>query len=108
MSKVKNIVDELDSILKDTIFKFTEHAIGGKLVTSSVKIPASSLMQVYNDIELKDTMKQTMAKNLVAYMISENLIEFTQKYDPSSQGYELHARCYIAPDSQVKILRTHP
>jgi hypothetical protein len=108
MSKVKDIVDELDLIFKDTIFKFTDHLIGGKLVISSVKIPVSLLMQVNNDTELKDTMKQTMAKNLVAYMISENLIEFTQRYDPSSQGYELHARCYIAPDSQVKILRTHP
>ncbi len=108
MSKVKDIVDELNLLLNDTIFKYTDHAIGGKLVVSSVKIPASSLMQVNNDTELKDTIKQTMAKNLVAYMISENLIEFTQKYDPSSQGYELHARCYIAPDSQVKILRTHP
>ena len=93
MSKAKNIVDELDSILNDTIFKFTEHMIGGKLVISSVKIDASSLMQVNNDIELKDKIKQVMAKKLVNYMLSENLIEYTQKYDPSSNEYELYARC---------------
>ena len=48
-----------------------------------------------------------MATHLVKCMMENNLIEFTKIEDSATGSYRLHARCYLAPNDQVKILRTH-
>ena len=107
MSKARNIVDELDSLLNDTIFKYKDHAIGGKLIYSKVNIDLSTMAQMNNDESVKHKFKTALISNLVDSMIASNLLEMTQKFDPVSNTYEISTRCYLAPNGDIKILRTH-
>jgi hypothetical protein len=107
MSKARNIVDELDSLLNDTIFKYKDHAIGGKLIYSKVNIDLLTMAQMNNDESAKHKFKKALISNLVDYMIASNLLEMTQKFDPESNTYEISTRCYLAPNEDIKILRTH-
>jgi hypothetical protein len=40
-------------------------------------------------------------------MISNGLVEFTQMHDNITFDTIVKARCYLAPNDQVKILRIH-
>ena len=48
-----------------------------------------------------------MALELANHMMTDKLLEFTESYDNISQRYKISARCYLAPDDQVKLLRVN-
>lgn len=84
-----------------------EFAIGGKLLQSEIQLSATDEMMFQTNDEYKRTIKQKMAYELARAMIECNLIEFTQVADAQTFGRTVYARCYLAPNEQVKILRTH-
>jgi len=96
-----------DDLSSHTIFQYKDHAIGGKLVLSKVNIDYSTIAQMNNDINVKNKFKKALVSNLVDYMMNNNLIEMTQKFDPAFNTYEISTRCYLAPNEDIKILRTH-
>ena len=88
-------------------FKTMDYPIGGKLVSGSLDITFADTNRFLTDDDFKNAIKQRMATHLVKCMIENNLIEFTKIEDSKTGSYRLHARCYLAPNDQVKILRTH-
>lgn len=90
-------------------FKFTykEVAIGGKMVRGTIRLPEHHMATIYADHELKQYMRTSMATQLAEYMISNGLVEFTQMQDNTTFDTLVNARCYLAPNDQVKILRMH-
>lgn len=90
-------------------FKFTykDVAIGGKLVRGTIRVPEHKMVTVNSDYEYKQYFRTTMATQLAEFMISNGLVEFTQMRDNATFDTLVNARCYLAPNDQVKILRMH-
>jgi hypothetical protein len=80
--------------------KYTDIAIGGKLVNVNIKLSQ------FDTINLNpDNIKWRIADHLVKYMIENKLIEFTKMNNGVENSTTINARCYLAPDSEVRILR---
>jgi len=80
--------------------KYTDIAIGGKLVNVNITLSQ------FDTINLNpDAIKWRIADHLVKYMIENKLIEFTNMNNPVENSNTINARCYLAPDSEVRILR---
>jgi hypothetical protein len=80
--------------------KYTDIAIGGKLVNMNIKLSN------FDNIGLNpDAIKWRVADHLVKYMIENKLIEFTKQENLLENLTIINARCYLAPDSEVRILR---
>lgn len=91
----------------DFEFTYKEIAIGGKLVEGTIRVTEHKIASYRSEHEFKQFLKTTMAHQMSEYMISNGLIEFTQKRDFKTLDSTVKARCYLAPNDQVKILRTH-
>ena len=91
----------------DFTFTFKEIAIGGKMVCGTIRVSEDKMMAVQSDHMLKQYLRTSMATQMGEYMISNGLIEFTQMRDNISFDTLVKARCYLAPNDQVKILRMH-
>ena len=88
-------------------FNVKDVAIGGKLLTVSLELNPLDEMTFVNPDDYKRAVKQKIASELARAMIESNLVEFTQMVSSTNMGKVIHARCYLAPDNQVKILRIH-
>jgi len=86
--------------------KHTEYAIGGKLITAQLNIQDYEAILLEDDPNFKDALKARLLNMLVEYMMDNKLVEFTQYQSASTMARTIYARCYVAPDSQVKILKT--
>ena len=85
-------------------FNCKEVAIGGKLVMGKICIPESAGVN-FADHEMKEYVRTSMATKLAEHMVANGLVEFTYMIDHISFDRVVHARCYLAPNEQVKILR---
>lgn len=79
--------------------------IGGKLVTTTVTLSHLDSMSFRSDDEFKKTLKSKIVYQLAEHLIDAKLVEVTYEQDSSNLGFAVRARAYLAPDSQVKILR---
>jgi transposase-like protein len=80
--------------------KYTDIAIGGKLVNVNIKLSNFDTINLTSD-----NIKWRIADHLVKYMIENKLIEFTKQDNPIDNSTTINARCYLAPDREVRILR---
>ena len=91
----------------DTQFEITDIAIGGKLIQAKLENTAMDQMKFHDADECKRAIKQKIASELARVMVEGNLIEFT-RLPQNGRGTDIIcARCYLAPNEQVKVLRTH-
>ena len=81
--------------------------IGGKLLQASMELNAIDQINFKSDDDYKRAIKQRIAADLARAMIEGKLIEFTHLPQPSTGRDTIYARCYLAKDSDVKILRMH-
>lgn len=81
-----------------------DYAIGGKLLVATARLSLDRVLGMED--EEKDHIKQTLVKLLVEQMIKEGFVEFTQADESDTMFRVIRARAYVAPDSQVKILRS--
>lgn len=88
-------------------FDFTDIAIGGKLLQATLNISATHELQFLSEDDYKRAIKQKIASELARVMIESNLVEFTQAKNVHDYSTTIHARCYLAPNDQVKLLRLH-
>lgn len=88
-------------------FTYKDIAIGGKLVKGHISLPESNMMQISSDAVMREYVRSMMASQLAEYMIAGGLIEFTQMRDNVTNYTTITARCYLAPNDQVKLLRIH-
>jgi hypothetical protein len=89
----------------DSKFDVKDYAIGGKLIQASLDLTITDQMR-FTDDELKREIKRRMSQDIARFMVESNLIEFTRIQNPTDLTMRIHARCYLAPDGQVKILRS--
>jgi len=83
-----------------------EFAIGGKLVALRYEVSDSKMSTIKSDTAYKTFIKKEMMNQLADYLLDNKLVEFTHQYSPSTGTQILAVRCYLAPDTQIKILRT--
>lgn len=88
-------------------FDYEELAIGGKMVIGSHVVSAETLMRIQSEAEYAKYVKEHLAHKLAECMIENKLLEFTTGEDPVNQTKMIRVRGYLAPDSQVKLLRVH-
>jgi hypothetical protein len=91
---------------EDFNFTYKDVAIGGKLVMGKICIPESAGVN-FADHEMKEYVRTSMATKLAEHMMANGLVEFTYMVDHISFDRVVHARCYLAPSEQVKLLRIH-
>lgn len=84
----------------------TDYAIGGKLIHAQLVLNPLDEIHFQDSDEFKRAIKQKIASELARAMIESNLIEFTQAKNVDYSTV-IHARCYLAPNEQIKILRIH-
>lgn len=85
--------------------QYDEFAIGGKLITAKLVIRDSEVILLEDDPNFKDALKARLINMLSEFIMDNKLVEFTQYQDASTLSRTIYARCYIAPDSQVKIVK---
>lgn len=82
-------------------------AIGGKMVVGSIVVSAETLLRIQSEAAYTDYIKRHLATQLANYLLDNKLVEFTMSEDPVNQTKVVRVRGYLAPDSQVKLLRVH-
>lgn len=89
-------------------FDTYDYAIGGKLVTATVTVTDTynSLLMGGDKLAI-DEIKRELMNQLTEYMIDNKLVEFTRYTDPIHCTQSIKIRAYLAPDSDVKILRVY-
>lgn len=76
--------------------------IKGELLTAETLVYDAALQLPLLD---KDKIRRKLAEELVEKLLTGKYIEFTQQRIPEQDAIAIRARCYILPDSQVKIVR---
>lgn len=79
-------------------------AIGGKLLT--VRRDYSPELMEAQRTNWKEFVREQLANDLAKYIIDKH-IEYTSMNDPLTGIQKVYARCYLAPDEQVRLLRIH-
>jgi len=94
-------------MMTDPIFQAYDYPIGGKMVVGrSVLTPDFKTMIEDGDRVAQSKLKKTMTTQMVEYILEHNLIEFTSQDDRITGDRSIAVRVYLAPNDQVKILRT--
>lgn len=89
----------------DIEFDIKHYTIGGKLVTGTYIVP-QHIIELHSITP--QLVKEQLLKQLIDCVLTNNLAEFTRVENPIDQTYVYRVRCYLAPNDQVKILRTLP
>jgi hypothetical protein len=87
-------------------FKTLDIPIGGKLVTVTVALTGGQNLSM-TDLQARNHFKNEIVKLLATYMLENSLVETTQYLDKLDYTKKVNVRCYLAPNDQIKILRTH-
>ena len=88
-------------------FKYHDIAIGGTMMRCTIEVPVGQIISFGSDREFNDFVKARMSAYLAEHILSNRLVEFTRMQDSKTGITKVNARCYLAPDGQIKILRTH-
>jgi hypothetical protein len=80
-----------------------EHTIQGQMFMVEYR---TSEVTTMSDDRVKDRIKESIAFSLAMKMIEEGAISFTQIPDVTTGATTIKARCFLVPDTQVRILRT--
>lgn len=90
----------------EPIIDYRDYAIGGKMVTVSVTVSEDVMINQLSDPKAREFMRQKLCEDLAAAIISKGLVEVNQAKNPYDFSTKIVARAYLAPDDQVKLLRT--
>lgn len=90
----------------DDSIEVTEHAIGGKMVTVRSEISDGDMLHL-NDELWRQHIRDELARKMATVILQAGLCEITTMQTPHSFSRTVAIRCYLAPNDQVKILRTH-
>ena len=89
------------------VFTVHDYAIGGKMVVGKTIISEEfKRMLEDGDPNAKKEIKSRLIYQMAEYMLENRLVEFTQYEDHISGSKHIAIRAYLAPDEQIKILRS--
>lgn len=89
----------------EPVFQTYDYVIGGKLVVGKALVEDSFVHLANTDHEARMMLKKKLVMDMAAFMLENNLVEFTQQDDPMTMRKHVAVRAYLAPNDQVKILR---
>lgn len=92
--------------MTDVTFEVYDYAIGGKSVICTYVMTPDAVAAMESETHYKDHVKKRLVEQLAAHILEEKLCEFTQMSDPARGTKTIKLRVYLAPNDQVKILRT--
>jgi hypothetical protein len=90
-----------DDFFSDDV-KVYDYPIQGKMVVAQCQISEHKLVTD----EIKDQIRNNLIHQIADFILQNKLVEFTQMKDPMSFDTHVKARCFITPDSNVRILRS--
>jgi len=77
-----------------------DQVIQGKMLT------VTTVIKQYDwEILPEDQIKRKMVYELAEEMAKSNMVEFTKQIDHATHCINVRARCFMVPDTQVRILR---
>lgn len=91
--------------MNEPIFTTHDYVIGGKLVVGRASMDDTFAEILGKDIDAKKVVKEKLVRDLVTYILENQLVEFTQQTDPITFSKTILVRAYLAPNDQVKLLR---
>jgi len=77
-----------------------DQVIQGKMLTVTNVIKAHDW-----EILSEDQIKRRMIYELAEEMAKSNMVEFTKQIDHATQCVNIRARCFMVPDTLIRILR---
>jgi hypothetical protein len=80
-------------------------AMSGKLVMATLQIPEYEYQQISAISPIRDKIRHDLAMQIANTLLDNKLIETTSIMDTHSGDRIIRARCYVAPDSDVQVLR---
>lgn len=89
----------------EPMLEYKDYAIGGKMVTVSVRVDEDVMVNQFSDKAARAFMRQKLCEELASAMLAKGLLEINQQKN-IDYTTTLVARAYVAPDDQVKLLRT--
>jgi len=88
-------------------FNTYDYAIGGKMVVGRATMSESYKMMIEDgDVDAIRKVKMDIARQLADYIIEHKLVEFTYQDNPMDFSRSVAVRAYLAPNDQVKIIRS--
>lgn len=89
----------------EPIIEYQDYAIGGKLVSVSVRVAEDVMVNQFSDQNARAMMRQKLCEDLASAMLAKGLVEINQQKNIDFTT-TIVARAYVAPNDQVKLLRT--
>lgn len=89
----------------EPMIEYKDYAIGGKMVTVSVRVSEDVMVNQFNDEQARQYMRQKLCEDLASAMLAKGLVEINQQKN-TDYSTTIVARAYVAPDDMVKLLRT--
>lgn len=90
------------STISNASWNTQEHKIQGNLLTVNMII---SDWEMTNKPISPDEIKMKLMNLMVEKMMQDKHIEYTKMLDPVSRDHRFHARIFVVPDTQVRIIR---
>jgi hypothetical protein len=90
----------------EPIIDYRDYAIGGKMVTVSVTVSEDVMVNQFSDPKAREFMRHKLCEDLAAAILSKGIVEINQAKNPYDFSTKIVARAYLAPDDQVKLIRT--
>jgi len=91
----------------DVRFDVYEYAIGGKMVVGRARMSYEwKTLLEDGDPNARDKLKAELIHQMAEYMLEHKLVEFTYQDDITTGDKMVACRAYLAPDSQIKIIRS--
>lgn len=93
--------------MNQPVFTTYDYAIGGKMVIAKAEMDDiySQLMRS-GDPDAIRQVKQSLIHQMAEFMLENGLVEFTHQDDPMTMRKRVAVRAYLAPNDQIKILRS--
>lgn len=86
--------------------EYKDITMQGKLIIASCMMAETDYQQIKYIEEVKNRLRFDLAEQIARGMIDNRLVETTSITDIHSGDRIIRARCYLAPDSDVRLLRT--
>lgn len=91
----------------NTSAQIQDHAIAGKMFLAADHVAYDFTDDDASSKEREAEVKYRLTEKLLRAMIDGKCVEFTKSIDRVSGSHTYRARCFVTPDSQVKIIRTY-
>jgi hypothetical protein len=84
-----------------------DYPIGGKLISAKIHVHMDMFTHMKGDESARQLMREKITVALALGMLDKQLVEINSYFDHGTDSNVVVARAYVAPNGDVKILRTY-